>query len=62
MENPIKIDDLGAPLFSETSINIIPKNPDPETQSRIDGRNIPFPIRIGWSGEIPILTTYTPED
>ena len=23
MENPIKIDDLGTPLFSETSINLI---------------------------------------
>ena len=26
MENPIKMDDLGVPLFSETSISVYPLN------------------------------------
>ena len=31
-ENPIKMDDLGVPPFSETSIYIKPTNPQPKTQ------------------------------
>ena len=29
MENPIKLDDLGVPLFSETSIYTFPRDPGP---------------------------------
>ena len=50
MENPIKMDDLGVPLFLEIPTNLqeklmmcFPKHPDPSGSSRIDGRTIPSP-------------------
>ena len=52
MENPIKMDDLGVPLFSETSIfwkNVPGYNPKiPRSESHIPWRSVPVGFGIGW--------------